>query len=192
MSNIFIVSDWHFLHNREFIYKPRGFSSVEEMNEAIIENHNKIVKPEDEVYCLGDCILGGPNKLDQGLELMSQLNGKIHLVRGNHCTDKRWAAYSTLPNVVEQQNAIYLNYRKYHFYMSHFPSLTANLDDDKSLHQRTLNLCGHSHTLNPWQDINLGPIYHVEVDAHNCYPINLDYIINSFENKFLDNNVQKD
>lgn len=162
------------------------------MNDTIIANHNNIVKPEDDVYLLGDLLLGGPDNIEKGLEMIRSLNGRIHLVRGNHDTDKRWEAYAGLPNVVEQQNAIYLNYRKYHFYMSHYASITSNFDYDKPLKARLLNLCGHSHTLNPWQDINLGLIYHVEIDAHNCYPINLDYIINSLKNKFLDINVQKD
>lgn len=181
MSNIFIVSDWHFLHNREFIYKPRGFSSVEEMNEAIIENHNKIIKPEDEVYCLGDCVLGGADSLESGLEIMRALNGKLHLVRGNHDTAKRWAAYSTLPNVVEQQNAIYLNYRKYHFYMSHFPSLTANLEKE-NLHQCTINLFGHNHSQSKFYN-DIPFMYCCCLEAHNNYPVNLDEAIEDMKQK---------
>ena len=37
MSNIWLISDTHLNHDREFIWKARGFSSVEEMNNAIIE-----------------------------------------------------------------------------------------------------------------------------------------------------------
>lgn len=88
-------------HNREFIYKPRGFDSVDEMNDTIIANHNNVVKPEDDVYLLGDLLLGGPDNLEKGLEMIRSLNGRLHLVRGNHDTDKRWEAYAALPNVVE-------------------------------------------------------------------------------------------
>ena len=178
---VYLTSDWHFNHDRAFIYKPRGFESVEEMNQKLIENYNNIVKSEDDVYCLGDCILGGPDKLDQGLELMSQLNGKIHLVRGNHCTDKRWMAYSTLPNVVEQQNAIYLNYRKYHFYMSHYPSLTANLEKE-NLHQCTINLFGHTHQQSKFYN-DIPFMYCCCLDAHNNYPVNIDDIIKDMYTK---------
>ena len=59
---IYFTSDWHFFHNKFFIYEPRGFSSVEEMNEAIIKNHNKVVKEEDTIYCLGDCMLNDNQK----------------------------------------------------------------------------------------------------------------------------------
>ena len=37
MSNIWLISDTHFNHNKDFIWSPRGFNSVWEMNEVIIE-----------------------------------------------------------------------------------------------------------------------------------------------------------
>lgn len=172
---IYLTSDWHFNHDRAFIYKPRGFDSVEEMNQKLIENYNNIVKSEDDVYCLGDCILGGPDKLDQGLELMSQLNGKIHLVRGNHCTDKRWEAYKTLSNIVEQQNAIYLNYQGYHFYLSHFPTLTGNLEKE-SLKQCTCNIFGHTHQVSKFYN-DIPYLYCVCPEAHHNSPVAIDKII---------------
>ena len=49
MSNIWLISDTHFNHNQPFLYEPRGFATVEEMNEAIIERWNSLVKPEDTV-----------------------------------------------------------------------------------------------------------------------------------------------
>ena len=57
MGNIFLTSDLHFGHNKEFIYKVRGFNSIEEMNEAIIERWNSVVNNDDDVYVLGDFIL---------------------------------------------------------------------------------------------------------------------------------------
>ena len=57
-QKIYITSDWHFNHNKNFIYEKRGFSSIQEMNEAIITYHNQCVNYNDIVYCLGDCLLG--------------------------------------------------------------------------------------------------------------------------------------
>lgn len=182
MNKIWLSSDYHFQHDREFIYKPRGFNSVDEMNNTIIINHNNIVDNYDEVYLLGDLMLGGPDKMDTGLEMIRALNGHLHLVRGNHDTDKRWEAYKKLPNVVELQNAIYLNYRKYHFYMSHYPTITSNLEKE-SLHQCTINLYGHTHqqTSNFYMDIPY--IYHVGLDSHNNCLINLDDAILDMKNE---------
>lgn len=178
---IYLTSDLHFFHDRGFIYEPRGFKSVREMNDTIIENYNKVVNPEDDVYILGDLLLGGPDSLDKGLKLIGELNGNLHLIRGNHDTDTRWFAYSTLQNVVEQQNAIYLKHEGYHFFMTHFPTITSNNDYDKPLKARTLNLCGHTHTQNQWLDKDKGYIYHCELDAHNNMPVSMDYIIEEFK-----------
>jgi len=169
-------------HNREFIYKPRGFDSIDEMNDTIITNHNNTVKPEDDVYLLGDLLLGGPDNLEKGLEMISSLNGRLHLVRGNHDSDKRWEAYAALPNVVEQQNAIYLNYRKYHFYMSHYPSITSNLEKE-SLHQCTINLYAHTHQHNSNFYMDIPYLYHVGLDSHNNTPVNIDQAIEDMKQK---------
>lgn len=185
MSNkIFATSDWHFFHNKEFIYKVRGFSSVEDMNNAIVTNHNNLVDINDDVYVLGDLLLGGADSLEKGLQLISSMNGKLHLVRGNHCTDKRWAAYKELHNVVEMDNAIYLHYRKYHFYMSHFPTMTANLEKE-SLHQCTINLFGHTHQItNFYNEIPF--MYHVGIDSHNMTPVLLDSAIEDMKRKVIE------
>ena len=180
MSNIYISSDLHLFHNKEFLYKSRNFDNITEMNHTIIDNFNSIVKPEDDLYLLGDLLLGGGDRLEDGLGLLTWLNGKLHLVRGNHDSNKRWEAYSTLSNVVEQENAIFLKYNKYHLFLSHFPSICTNYDD-KKLKQCTINLCGHTHALNPFIDMEKGLIYHCEVDTNNCYPWLLDDIIENIK-----------
>lgn len=183
---IYVTSDLHLFHNKPFLYEPRGFASIEEHNEAIIQNWNNLISEDDDIYVLGDLLLGGADTLESGLQLISSLKGRLHFVRGNHDSNKRWEAYKTLSNVIEQETAMYLKYKKYHFYLSHFPTLTSNIDD-KGLAQRTLNLCGHSHTKDKWADWDKGYIYHCELDAHNNIPVSLDTIIEDF--KIQHNNV---
>lgn len=180
MSKIFVTSDWHFLHDREFVWKVRGFDSVNAMNEAIIERHNAVIDPNDDVYVLGDLALGGggDDVLKAAQSLIERLNGRIHIVLGNHDSPKRIEMYQTCKNVVEICGyATMLHYRGYHFYLSHFPTLTANLDDDKPLKARVISLCGHSHVTNRFADMDKGLVYHIELDAHDCYPILLDTAI---------------
>ena len=50
---IYFISDTHFNHDREFVYGPRGFKSVKEMNETLIKNWNETVTNEDDIYVLG-------------------------------------------------------------------------------------------------------------------------------------------
>lgn len=180
---IYLTSDFHFFHNREFVYEARGFDSVEEMNNRIVQNFNHIVKYDDDVYILGDLLLGGFDKQYEGLELIGALNGKLHLIRGNHDTNQRWAAYESLHNVVEMQNAIYLNYKKYHFYLSHFPTITGNIEKE-ALRQMTLNLYGHTHQWESNFFEDKPYMYHVGVDSHNCTPILLDDIIKEMKIKY--------
>lgn len=170
---LFFTSDLHFCHNREFLYKPRGFSSIEEHDRTIVERWNSVVKPEDTVYILGDLML---NDNEQGMKYLNQLNGTKYFVRGNHDTDNRIKFYEA-----EGKNLHYLGaaeffrYEKYHFFLSHFPALTGNLENEK-LSQMTLNLYGHTHQkTNFFEDRPY--MYHVGLDSHDCYPVPVTQIV---------------
>lgn len=176
--NIFVTSDTHFCHDRQFIYGPRGFRTVEEMNEAIVERWNSIVTDEDVVYLLGDVML---NDNDKGMEFLSKLNGSIVIITGNHDTDRRIALYNTLPNVTVVEHAHIVRYRGYTFYLSHYITLTSNFDA-QSLKQSVINLHGHTHQKNNfYNDFPLN--YHVGVDSHDCYPVSLDKVIDDIKDK---------
>ena len=174
---IYLVSDWHFSHDKEFVWKARGFNSVVEMNEEIIKRHNSLVTEDDDVYVLGDLCMG--SNLAENKHYIERLNGHIHVVFGNHCTSNRMKMYFECKNVVEICGyATMLKYKKYRFYLSHYPTNTANYDDGESLHARTINLCGHIHSTSPFVDMAEGRLsYHVEMDAHNCYPVSIEQII---------------
>ncbi len=89
-QQVWATSDWHFQHVnlcRGTTLWPdtsgcRDFDTLEEMNETIINNFNKLVKPTDIVFHLGDVIFGDKSKLP---EFMGRLSCKnIYLVMGNH------------------------------------------------------------------------------------------------------------
>lgn len=176
---IYFTSDTHFNHDKEFCWGSRGFNSVEEMNNKIIENWNTTVTNEDEVYLLGDIMLGDYQK---GIDILSQLKGKIHIILGNHDTQKRIELYEQLPNVVEVTYAKLIKIGKQHYYLSHYPTFTANYDD-KPYHNHIINLYGHTHQEDnffcmgdPLFDYPNPFMYHVGVDSHNCYPISAEEI----------------
>ncbi len=148
------------------------------MNEHIITAHNTVVKPDDDVYVLGDLMLGDSEK---GIECIKRMNGKLHIVWGNHDTDSRKGKYAVLPNVVENNHVIVLKYKKHHFYMSHYPTLTSNLEKE-SLTQMTLNLFGHTHQKTNFH-MDMPFMYHVGVDSHKCFPVSLDDIIEEMHDK---------
>lgn len=184
MTEIFFCSDTHFCHNQPFLYEPRGFSSIEEMNEQIIENWNKIVPKNGITYLLGDTML---NDNEKGIECFKQLNGQIFLIFGNHesearrnllfseCRDKMlggWYAYQ-------------IKYSKMTIYMSHYPTLTANYDD-KHFSQHVLALHGHTHQQTNFLSPSNPFMYHVGVDSHNCTPVHIDEIITEIRQRWND------
>ena len=79
MANIWVVSDCHFGHNNVLKFKDddgnliRGskFSSIEEMDEHLIERWNSVVKAGDKVYNLGDVYFG------QGHRVLPRLMGEL-------------------------------------------------------------------------------------------------------------------
>lgn len=177
----FVTSDLHLFHNRDFIYEPRGFPSVEEMNETIVQNWNSIVSPIDDCYILGDLML---NDNEAGIRYLNRLNGRLHIVIGNHDTRERIDMYKyRLKWVSEVEYAIPMKYHGYRFYLSHYPTITDNFDFDKPLTKRTINLCGHSHCKDPFQDMGKGLIFHCDLDAHNNFPIELDNVIEDIKKK---------
>ena len=181
MSKIWITSDLHLNHDRAFVWGARGFSSVDEMNQTIIANWNSVVSPEDEVYILGDLCLGGTESLESNRQMLACLNGRVHIVLGNHDTPTRIAMYNELPNVEEVVYATMLHYRGYHFFLSHYPCMTGNLEKE-TLKQCTINLFGHTHSADPfYQDMPF--MFNVAMDAHNCTPVLLDDAIEMMKNK---------
>lgn len=86
MKEIFLISDTHFSHKAicsftltDGVTPLRPWDSPEEMDEAMIEKWNSVVKPHDKVYHLGDVVIKVKD-----LEIMDRLNGDKVLIRGNH------------------------------------------------------------------------------------------------------------
>lgn len=185
---LYLTSDLHFNHDRDFIYKPRGFETVNEMNQAIIENWNTIATEKDDVYVLGDLMLGDSEK---GKELLSQLKGNIHIILGNHDTTNRIKIYNSLPNIVDTKYANILKYKKYTFYLSHFPTFTGNLDYDKPLKARLLDLFGHTHSSEKFYE-DIPTMYNVALDAHDNKIVSIETAIEDMETKFKSFSSQRD
>lgn len=176
---IYFTSDLHFGHNREFIYKPRGFNSIIEHDVELIKRWNEVVTENDQVYILGDLML---NDNDHGAECLQQLKGIKSFIRGNHDTDTRVNFYTEdRCNVGYCGDALRLDYNGYHFYLSHYPTLTGNLEKE-SLKQMTLNLFGHTHSKSKFFE-DRPYMYNVAVDAHNGYPVSIDEIIKDMKEK---------
>ena len=78
----FLISDLHLGHRNIIHYCRRPFFSSREMDEVLIGNWNCRVSPGDEVFYLGDLCHG--RNAPPAAEYLSQMNGRIHIIAGNH------------------------------------------------------------------------------------------------------------
>ena len=175
---IWFTSDLHLNHSKIIEYCNRPFSNVEEMNEAIIGNWNKVVSPEDVVFCLGDIALGGSGAWNT---LIPQLNGKIHLILGNHDIRNWRESYKKLFESVSEQLTVEID--KKTFILTHFPLLCYH--GTWGTEMNVINLIGHVHTLkanNSGKDFErlqyLFPTqYDVGVDFNDYRPISYNQVM---------------
>lgn len=85
--NIFFISDTHFGHEscctkfklEDGVTPLRPFSCAAEADEAMVERWNKVVKPNDRVYHLGDIAMSKKH-----LPILRRLVGRKVLIKGNH------------------------------------------------------------------------------------------------------------
>lgn len=161
----FLISDTHFGHGNILTFlnpdgtKVRDFSSVEEMNETMIENWNKVIGLNDKVYHLGD-VLFTKKWLDL---IMPRLNGVKILIKGNHDNLKlsQYAQYF-------KDVRAYLVLDK--FALSHIPVHPESITRWKG------NIHGHLHN-----NILADPRYiNVSVERINYTPINFEEIREHF------------
>ena len=78
----YFIADQHFFHKalNEKMDK-RGFESVEQMNEYMIEKWNAKINKNDEVIILGDFSWGNAR---QTQEVLDRLKGRLYMIKGNH------------------------------------------------------------------------------------------------------------
>lgn len=174
-KNIFFTSDTHYNHknickgvsswnnsrNEGNGQQTRDFSTLEEMNEAIVEGINNKVEENDILWHLGDWSFGGINSI---WEFRKQIKCKhINLVFGNHDAhiennknftlpkeDLEYAFHNFGIDHVEKgylqdlfcstQHVIELKEGMFSFFLSHYAHKVYN----KS-HKGNIHLYGHSH-----------------------------------------------
>jgi len=164
----FLTSDQHFCHANIIKYCHRPFSSVGEMDEAMIAAWNAVVTDKDTVYQLGDFCLGGPDAM---VEIGHKLNGTVHVIPG--CHDSLWIrgvlSARTLPwyNIVLENKIIVLPLPEYsldggahplYVTLCHYPMSAWYASYHGSVHFH-----GHSHTVNHRLDV--GRRFDVGVDG---------------------------
>jgi calcineurin-like phosphoesterase family protein len=81
-EKVFFTSDHHFDHTNIIKLCNRPFSSINEMNEVLIDNWNKTVPENGLIFILGDVVWSKDPR--RWITLMEKLNGQKILIKGNH------------------------------------------------------------------------------------------------------------
>lgn len=171
--SIFFISDCHFGHVNSIKFNNRPFKTIEEMNEKLIENWNSVVKDGDEIYCLGDFSFhSSQNKI---AEILSKLNGKKHLISGNHDRQKIHIKTLMWDSVSYYKH---LNINGHVVILCHYPIF----DFDRAYHN-SIHLFGHIHDQKELEEIydfhknKKFYSYCVGVDFNNYTPIKFEDIL---------------
>lgn len=144
------TADEHYHHSKILEYCNRPFSNVEEMNEALIANHNRVVGKNDVTVHVGDFAF--VNRRADAEAIIRQLNGNHIFVKGSH---DRW-----LP---DNHQTMWRKHIDGQFIVCcHYALRTW-----ERAHYGAWNLYGHSHGTLP----GIGKQMDVGVDCLNFTPI---------------------
>lgn len=162
MKTNFFTADHHFGHANIIRFSNRPFESLEEMNEELIKRWNEKVSPENSVYHLGDLSLANPQETK---EILDRLNGKIHLIKGNH--EKSTLTYRDRFEWIKDYHEMYIDLpdgKSPKVILMHYAMKVWN-----GSHRGNWQLYGHSHGSLPDDKTMLQ--FDVGVDCHNFYPV---------------------
>lgn len=162
---VWFSSDHHLWHKNIIKFCNRPFESVQEMVDVIIQNHNRLVKPTDLVYFLGDFAW---NTREDKLEiLLNKFNGKKHFIIGNHDRPPLFRSLASRQVLQSVNDVLGVSFGEQYIWLSHYPHRSWNRSFHGSYH-----LFGHTHgTASPF-----GLSFDAGVDCWNFCPINLDTV----------------
>ena len=119
---IYFTADHHFGHANIIRHCGRPFSSAEEMDASLLEKWNSCIDQHDTVYILGDLFF---RNIVPARDYLSKMNGKKHLLIGNH--DKDWMKRIELPDFfVSVSHMLETSDGSHRITMCHYPLMTWN------------------------------------------------------------------
>ncbi len=168
MANIWFTADTHFGHKNMISWGGRLFSSVEEMDDYLLDLWNTTISPKDDVYFLGDLALHNPKNY------ISKLNGHIYFIRGNHDTQSTsW--YEKFPNIMWVKD--FYKFKRLDIYIA---LMHYSMRIWPRSHYNSWHLFGHSH--GRMVNLNIGKSFDVGIDAWD-HILSLDEVVEIMKTK---------
>ena len=177
----YYIADTHFGHQNILSFTKRPFSSIEEMEKALISNWNSTITDNDEVYIVGDLFY----REHHPERILSQLKGKKTLIIGNH--DEHWLTDECKSYFTEIKTSLEIIDHNHCVYLCHYPMVSYPKQS------RAYMIHGHIHndTLFDYWCILLkrSRILNAGVDINHFKPVTLDELITNntkYKQKMLD------
>ena len=179
-EKVWFTADTHFGHRNIIRYCQRPFASVEEMNETLVDNWNRVVGKDDVVFHLGDFSVGGAA---EWTSLLDSLNGRIFLVLGNHDMNNVDQGFMRRFENVSMQMLVSIG--KQRIYLNHYPFLCYG-----GAYRGSWQLFGHVHTCpcnsgldNSRLEMLFPTQYDVGVDNNNFKPVSFEEVEMKIKNQ---------
>ena len=180
-DKLFFTSDTHWGHFNISKYCHRPFNSRSEMDNALIDNWNKVVPPDGIVVHCGDFMLPHKEDIKEYEKILKKLNGNILLCRGNH--DRIPLSIEPQGKLIAVVDIAMVYADKVKIMASHYPMLAYPAD---------YQVFGHIHTLSDGTchgidgDVNnrmRKTQYDVGVDQNGYKPVSYWQLCDIFRNK---------
>lgn len=163
------TSDTHFGHNGIIGHCGRPWPSYVEMDPDLIKIWNKLIRPEDEVWHLGDFSFHRPDWRPDA-EIVEQLNGNINIIAGNHDNVGflRKCKFARVYEGIVERTFDYKEGDKVHIVMCHYP-----LREWNGFYYDSIHLYGHVHNTLPdyCRSMDVG------IDTNDYMPYSLDQVM---------------
>jgi len=190
-DKLYVTSDTHFGHNKEFLYEPRGYKDPQEMNSDMISIINSTVREDGILLHLGDFCLN--TTTEEYHEILKNLKIKeIWMLWGNHNNPIQKSYGGTREQITAYNNGIFIRYLNHYytfknkkniFVCSHYP-----FQSWEGMNEGSMHLHGHCHNslLTSREDDKSHKILDVGWDAYPK-PLHITEISEIMKTKGLSN-----
>jgi calcineurin-like phosphoesterase family protein len=178
------VTNWRTPEGEVPINSTRDFSTIEQMNSAIVDRINSKVGQEDTLILLGDIAFGGFENIGVFLDRLVCKN--IYLILGNHDHHIKNNREHIKSRFISVQNYIELNIDGENFVLCHYP-----LASWHGLNKGVIHLHGHVHlsAQNKWGN---GKKLDVGLDGNNLYPYSITEIVHMMDKREVGSDISND
>ena len=178
------VTNWRTQDGDVPTYNTRDFQSIDQMNDALVNNINFKVGQNDTLIILGDIAFGGFESIGKFLDRLVCKN--IHLVLGNHDHHIRNNRENIQEFFISVSDYLQVRINDQDFVLSHYPFSSWN-----GLNKGVIHLHGHVHlsNQNKWGN---GKRLDVGVDGNGYFPYKITEIVHMMDRREIGSDLSND